>query len=298
MSPDGKSAGQAGTRIESTSGPGFIGVGAQKAGTSWLYANLNDHPEIDMPIKEIHFFSRAERYSRGRGWYESIFAGCRPGAVHGEFSTSYLADPDACVRIAEWYPHAQVIISLRDPVERAVSNYRNDVMAGAVSRSASFREAAACHPEYLEQSRYTAQVQRVFETFGRGRTFVAVHEESVSDPGRCFQELYDFLGVDPEYTPAFLGTGVNRAHTPRSIAMERAIRAGASLARRTLPSRFAWSLKRRGLSNWMYALNSRPSGPPRVSSEDREWLLEQLAPDAAELPAVLGRTPRGWSTCS
>jgi hypothetical protein len=67
----------------------FIGIGAQKSGTSWAYTCLYDHPEVCAPIKEIHFFSRP-RFSQGKEWYERHFGSCGEGKLRGEFSTSYL----------------------------------------------------------------------------------------------------------------------------------------------------------------------------------------------------------------
>jgi len=56
--------------------PDFIGLGAQKAGTSWIYACLFEHPQICIPKKEIHFFSRERNWPKGYGWYTDIFLNC------------------------------------------------------------------------------------------------------------------------------------------------------------------------------------------------------------------------------
>ncbi|MCR4285481.1 MAG: sulfotransferase, partial [Candidatus Kaiserbacteria bacterium] len=67
----------------------FIGLGAQKSGTSWAYTCLYEHPEVCIPVKEIHFFSRP-RYAEGKEWYEAHFKKCAEGKLRGEWSTSYL----------------------------------------------------------------------------------------------------------------------------------------------------------------------------------------------------------------
>ena len=98
----------------------FIGLGAQKAGTSWVYACLYEHPEIHAPIKELHFFSR-DRFSKGKDWYESHFSHRKEGQKVGEFSTSYLYSKETPERIKELYPEVKLIAIVRNPVTRAYS---------------------------------------------------------------------------------------------------------------------------------------------------------------------------------
>src|SRR5438045_5070609 len=91
--------------------PDFIGIGAQRTGTSWIYACLYEHPEICMPRKEINFFSRERNWTRGFEWYEQIFAECPSRTIAGEFSTSYLSDAQAPARIKDRYPAVRLIVS-------------------------------------------------------------------------------------------------------------------------------------------------------------------------------------------
>ena len=72
-------------RSRAGTGPGFIGIGAQRTGTSWLYACMYEHPQVCMPRKEINFFSRERNWKRGYEWYERVFAECPADAVVGEF---------------------------------------------------------------------------------------------------------------------------------------------------------------------------------------------------------------------
>ncbi len=114
----------------------FIGVGAQKSGTSWAYACLYEHPEICAPVKEIHFFSRP-RYEEGKEWYEGHFKKCEEGLLRGEFSTSYLYSEESPERIHACYPNAKLIAILRNPIDRAYSQYRNTIKAGDISEAVS-----------------------------------------------------------------------------------------------------------------------------------------------------------------
>src|SRR4051812_34770 len=148
-------------------GPNFIGIGAQRTGTSWIYACLFEHPDLCLPRKEINFFSRERNWSRGFGWYEAIFGECPPDAQVGEFSTSYLTDAETPGRIRSRYPDARLIVPLRNPIDRAYSNYLNDIVGGVVPASVGFAEALESHPEYVDGGLYARHLRNYIHLFGR-----------------------------------------------------------------------------------------------------------------------------------
>ena len=104
--------------------PNFFIVGAPKAGTSSLYAYLNEIPGIFMsPKKEPNYFSENTipndhpiKPIRDKKKYLELFKGVKGEKIIGEASTSYLADPEAPKLIHEACPDAKILISLRDPV--------------------------------------------------------------------------------------------------------------------------------------------------------------------------------------
>ena len=111
----------------------FIGIGAERSGTTWVSNCLNDHPEICFSKqKEIFFFNKLDRhflklenlrYKRGINWYKGFFNHCAPGAIKGEFTPTYLFCPYAPRRIKSYFPNVKIVVCLRDPVERAFSQY-------------------------------------------------------------------------------------------------------------------------------------------------------------------------------
>jgi hypothetical protein len=110
-------------------GPDFIGIGAMKAATYWIYHCLDAHPEICMSSrKELHFFEKPANYRMGIGWYTSHFSHCSEGKVLGEITPAYLSSPDAPVLIHRHYPRVKIFACLRNPVERAYSHYRFEVV--------------------------------------------------------------------------------------------------------------------------------------------------------------------------
>lgn len=102
--------------------PDFLGIGAQKAGTTWLHAGLACHPRVFLaPEKEVHFWDR--RRDLGLGWYKARFAAAPPGAVTGEITPAYAILPDTVVaEVAAAFPALKLFFCLRNPIERAWSS--------------------------------------------------------------------------------------------------------------------------------------------------------------------------------
>src|SRR5690606_3039954 len=101
----------------------FLGLGVQKAATTWLFRMLAAHPDIFMARaqdKDLRFFSAY--YDRGLVWYERHFAAAGPRRC-GEFSTSYFYSKDAPERVFRYHPGIRLLLSLRDPVERLISHH-------------------------------------------------------------------------------------------------------------------------------------------------------------------------------
>lgn len=101
----------------------FLGIGAQKAGTTWLYEHLAKHPNILFPAdeKEIHFFDR--HLKRGFDWYNGIFSAEKTGVIQGEITPAYATlQRDILSQIQANYPDLKLIYMVRDPIDRAWSS--------------------------------------------------------------------------------------------------------------------------------------------------------------------------------
>jgi hypothetical protein len=101
--------------------PDFVIIGATKSATTWLSSNLSAHPRVFLPSPELHYFSR--HYDKGEEWYRSHFADARDGQLIGEKSASYLPDAQTPHRLHRLLPKARLIAQLRNPIERAYSDY-------------------------------------------------------------------------------------------------------------------------------------------------------------------------------
>lgn len=191
----------------------FFIIGAQRSATTALYDILDAHPTVVMakPRRpEPKFFLRPDSTKPGAvlAYEAEHFAPGGPGTSYGEKSTAYIETPAAAARIAAVYPTARVVAVLREPVQRAVSNYAFSVQNGLETRPmrvaldpwsplpAPPAEVATSPFDYLGRSRYAEHLRPWFEQFPAGQLHVSLCEELVGE-GNELTCLADFLGIDP-----------------------------------------------------------------------------------------------------
>ena len=170
--------------------PGFLLIGAQKAGTTGLYEALATLPGVGSPsAKEVHYFD--QKVLRPSSWYFAHFWGSH-GLLWGEASPEYLDTPDVPTRVQALLPDVKLIVSLRDPVARAVSHYHHSVDFGYEHRTLEAAVADELRLEaagawdstmdrmrfgYLARSRYAGSLASWLELVSHDRLLVVVAEE-------------------------------------------------------------------------------------------------------------------------
>jgi hypothetical protein len=217
--------------IERMKQPTFIIAGAMRAGTTSLTRWLDGHPEVFMaPSKEVHYFDI--NYSQGPDWYALQFAAARNQPEVGEATPNYLYDPLAMDRIAHDLPDIRLIITLRDPVERAYSHYWHRRSRGG--ENLSFEQAISVEPErlkqgdqnrahfsYIDRGRYLAQVARVVDLFQRSSLLFLRFDDVRDRPSQTFTTISRFLRIDHGLLPDTVGTHANRFQEFRSLRLRR-----------------------------------------------------------------------------
>lgn len=178
--------------------PDFVGVGAQRAGTSWLYHALNAHPEIFLPLKEVHFFD--EKFDEGLDWYFSLFETDKAHSITGEFTPDYLSEEQAMLRLAEHCPESKILVMLRDPFERAYSAY-NLYKAHGRFENMSFEQAIVEDKNIIRKSLYSHQIERLFKLFPKQNIKIYDFDDVAINPLGLVQDVYKFLGVDDKFSP-------------------------------------------------------------------------------------------------
>ena len=195
--------------------PEFLGIGVQKGGTTTLHELLKGHPGVVLPSgKELHYFSL--HYSLGEAWYAGQFTTAREGMVYGEITPYYIFHPLAASRIFEFRPQMKLIVLLRDPVERALSQLFHSqrlgldpldplaaleaeaerlVSADAVI-AAGGRHSSHQEHSYLARSRYEFQLARYQALFPAEQLLVLRSEDLFEKPQRLWERVQLFLGID------------------------------------------------------------------------------------------------------
>ena len=278
--------------------PNFIGIGAQKCATTWVYRIVEDHPQALLSDpKELHFFS--SNFDRGYQWYEQHFPQTHTAKAVGEYSTSYIYSADAAARAHAYEPKLRLIVTLRDPVARAFSNHLHEVRAGHItSADRSFEACEIDNPMYVAQSRYAEQLKKWLAHFPVEQMLVLFQEEIESAPGDQAARLYRFLGIDPSHVSPFLHERVNISAVNRSGLARDALRATAGALRRVAGDRFVRDLKTHSLVKGLRGANKQELkeviAPLHNGTATR--LRNELGSDMRELAHLLGRSDLPWDS--
>jgi hypothetical protein len=203
-----------------------VGLGAQKAGTSWWDALIGRHPAVvripGLP-KELHFFDRAWEEPADAAMlarYAAYFP--RPeGGVTGEWTPGYLIDFWTPALLAQAAPQARILILLRDPVERLCSGLTHQLSTSRAALTDRDIQGA------FQRGLYAPQLRRVLSAFPQEQVFIGQYEACRADPAGQLARTYEFLGLAPhELDPATLHGEVNPTTGARfepSAALRRAL---------------------------------------------------------------------------
>jgi hypothetical protein len=213
--------------------PNFFIVGAPKAGTTSLYYYLKEMPGIYMsPIKEPNYFVRhavqvgAFDLIQDKAEYLGLFRKSNRCVAVGEASSTYLWDPDSPKLIHEAVPHARIIILLRDPIDRAYSQYLmrmkyhhlKSSFYDELMRDYNSKEKVWGGSDlYIEFGMYYEQVKRYLDQFGKERVKIILFEEFIHHRTEKVNEVLSFLGVNHRVTDA----DVNEQHNPFLVPRSR-----------------------------------------------------------------------------
>jgi len=274
--------------------PNFFIVGAPKAGTTSLYAYLKDIPGIYMsPIKEPNYFSVGTHFKpskkpiRDKKKYLRLFEKVKDEKIIGEASPSYLSDPEAPKLIHQIVPDARILISLRDPVERAYSSYLTNVRRGRIKKSFSQQMENTLSNEILPSETkltrglYFNLVQRYLDIFGQKQVKIIIFEEFIKNPKIFIEEILEFL----EYNKP-LETFENKVHNPYAVArspVTRYIFQNDTVRKfaQMIPSSSRRILKERVM------LKQQPK--PKMNEEVKKKLVNFFHDDVEKLKTLLGR---------
>ena len=298
--------------------PGFLIAGVPKAGTTALHAALVRHPDLFLPaVKEPKFFlsdgrpptiggpgdvQTYQEHVWRRADYEALFDPAPPGALLGEATPFYLYDRSAHDRIRTLIPDAKLILMLRDPVDRAHSNWTHLWNAG-LEPEADFLTACRAEEErraagwadfwhYISLGQYGRQVQHLFKFFPREQVLLLRYRDLKDAPAATLDRVCDFLGVPAGVLTSIPKENVNR-HVVEDNAVNRVLR-GLLRAGGGFGHRFPVPLRLAARGPLLTLLHRKRGARPVTTPQERAALLPLFADDIALLEDVTGERYPDW----
>jgi hypothetical protein len=263
--------------------PNFVGIGAQRAATTWMHSCLKEHPQVFVPKeKELHFFNL--HFQKGTAWYEEQFRSHTGEKAVGEITPNYLDSEVAIPRMAQIIPHARLFVILREPVQRAFSAYQ--LFQEKLYKGMSFREACEQSDYLIKLGLYAGQLERVFTYYDRSAVKVFLYDDIQNNPRAAITALFTFLQVDEHFKPLSLGKIYNRVMLPRAQKWLETARLGwaANLVKRTALGEW---IKRQSVQN-------RSFGAEMTDKETTHHLKEIFRNDILKLQALINRDLSHW----
>ena len=281
--------------------PNFFIVGAARSGTTTLYRYLIQHPQVFMPKrrKEPNYFS-ANHISpdddippvRDKQKYLDLFKGVKNEIAIGEASVTYLHNPDAPYLIKKVSPNAKIIISLRNPIDRAYSHYLQLFNVRKVS--ISFSDVIKHESDELKKrmmysgvildSLYSDYVKKYQDVFGKDNVKIIIFEEWANHEKDTVMEVLQFLGINSSNFKFKKITSHNEYFESRSDLTASIIRdKNIAIMSSLLPY-----VIRRKISE-IFLINKNANKPKLLNSD--EFFLESLFKnDILNLEQILGKS--------
>ena len=285
--------------------PNFIVIGAAKAGTTALYWYLAEHPDVFMSrVKETNFFAynvdasgrllygdpEVHRFPvKTLDEYEALFRHPGGATAVGEASPLYLESPQAAARIRALVPNASLICSLRQPVDRAYSDYlmylrrrgREFDPARELTPAAAWAQPDS---RWMQVGRYHDQLRRYFDLFPRERLHVLLFDDIRRSATEATQAVYRFLGVDPSFVPDF-----DTPHAPGgvpAVPLLEGLFSKAAALRSWVPTPAA---------NWVRRMRARTlRKAPALPGTLRAELTAHFRDDVGRTSELIGRDLEHW----
>ncbi len=290
--------------------PNFLIIGAEKSGTTALYHYLKQHPQIYMsPVKEPDFFAFEGQKPKSAGparftteritdidAYQRLFDGVSGEKAIGEASPGYILVPEAPARIRNYIPEVKLIAVLRNPVERAYSNYLHarwlgfepitDFAQALENEETRIRDGWGGLWRYKQKGFYYGQLRRYFDTFDEGQIRIYLYEDFRDNPVGVLRNIFSFLSVG-EFVPA-TNVRSNVSGVPRNKALHSAVVAlNRPLLKKFIPNYLLQKLREP-------VRNATLAKPPELSPQVRRQLVEVYREDILKLQDLIGRDLSGW----
>lgn len=294
--------------------PNLFIVGAPKCGTTALWQYLGEHPDIYVAGKEYHYFGSDLAYRDhvrpSRETYVNYYAGAGDERWLLDASIGYLVSTEAATEIHEFDPASRIIATLRNPIDM-MHSLHSELLFQSDEDVADFGDALALEGErrqgrhlppgcqsiwalaYRHVARYTEQIQRYCDTFGRDQVHVVIFDDFRTDAPGTYRAMLEFLDIDPEFRPEF--PVINSNKVARSQTVVKMLRTPPPVVRKVARMVIPGQAARRNLGVQLQSLNAGKKPRTPIAPALREELRIEFAPEVEALGALIGRDLSSWS---
>ncbi len=285
--------------------PDFFIIGSPKAGTTALYAYLANHPEVCMSTdKEPNYFSKEQieaqalyykkKNVKTQDEYLQLFQAKEGNRIAGECSVSYLFYPGVAEKIHQFNPKSKIIISLRDPVQRAFSHYLMDYSLNLVTESfdkivfegEKDEKLKLYYQQYIQLSHYPEQIKRYLSVFPNDQVLLFIHDNLIANPNEELKRLSHFLGIHHTSSSGNLEqrnvTASAKSPIVKWLYKQEQFRQFVSL--------FLDQKMRSQLKSKLFSKNNLP----KMTLSTKEYLNALYRPEVQELEKITGVTLSNW----
>jgi len=293
--------------------PNLVVIGAPKSGTTSLFYYLQQHPDIFVPVrKELHYFTyqHLSENTGGPGDRETLSSLCatrdeygahylsvKAQKIVGEFSPSYLYYSDVSVRIQAELGNVKIIVMLRNPIEKAYSQYMH--LVRDQRETLGFYDALMAEPgrmrdgwadiwRYAEGALHAQRLRKYLDVFGQDNVHVILFDSLTENPQETVKQVFSFLNVDPD-VPCDTRRVYNRTGKARSRLISRFLNGPSAVktALKTIvPERIRITLR-------LALMDLNTGSKYLMDHRAREYLSEYYRNDVHDLESLLGRS-LGW----
>ncbi len=271
--------------------PNFMVIGAEKSGTTWLKHVLREHPELFIPSeKELHYFDVEDNFNKGLVWYSSFFEkSTKP--FNGEITPGYLTHAvKVAPRIKEAFPAIKLIAILRNPIDRAWSNYQMNLADGKVTQS--FESCIDTHHIIISKGNYKRQLLPYMEIFSSDQLLVLNYDD-IKDAGTLVNRIFKFLGVTENFVPAKLEEKIFTSRKSRFSLLNDAFRFSAQVLR-AMKLNIVLQRFKKDVKKWLKRVNTVPSSYSPMPTDLRIRLGEYYKDDIVFLEGFWKRDLSHW----
>lgn len=281
----------------------FIGIGIGKAGTTWVSEMLDAHPGICMSEpKEVNYFNeqvsyytniKNPNYDKGFSWYKKHFLHWRTGQVIGEFTPKYFPDLKAPLRIKNSFPDVKLIVCLRDPVDRAFSQY-NFIKYFRKEEARSFEEVVHKEPQYVEKGLYCKHLNRYLQYFDKSQMHIIWFEDIKNHPNEVLKALFRFLSVNETFNQLNARKKTNAARQSRFHQIPLLMDKFTNVLTQYRLSFIIKAIKKTGVHTVIKKANTQKIDFSPMPDEARRFLRQQFSEDITGLEKLLNKDLSHW----